>query len=274
MSDINIGNFSDTLSRKADCDLRNIDTTKCDMVIEYQEPDPENEYKWYRLYASGWVEQGGTITTDNDAAFIQTLPIQMANTNYYVFISRNTTSDYPEADMNGRWNPVYNLTTTTFTTWGKWGNKTGIVYWKACGLADMTHHEILPNPTSNTARALVIQVLESMYPVGSVYLGTQSVCPMSAFFGTWELVSSDKALWTGDGTNANTTIEAGLPDHNHAINNYGHANDGPSSVFFVENGNNAVTVTTTNASASNPIYGNSNTVQPPAYVVNVWRRTA
>lgn len=28
------------------------------------------------------------------------------------------------------------------------------------------------------------------------------------------------------------------------------------------------------ASKSNSIYGKSNTVQPPAYLVNVWRRTA
>ena len=31
--------------------------------------------------------------------------------------------------------------------------------------------------------------------------------------------------------------------------------------------------TNINASRSSSIYGNSNTVQPPAYVVNVWRRT-
>ena len=28
------------------------------------------------------------------------------------------------------------------------------------------------------------------------------------------------------------------------------------------------------ASRSNSIYGNSNTVQPPAYIVNIWERTA
>ena len=28
------------------------------------------------------------------------------------------------------------------------------------------------------------------------------------------------------------------------------------------------------ASRSNPIYGRSNTVQPPAYVVNIWQRTS
>ena len=28
------------------------------------------------------------------------------------------------------------------------------------------------------------------------------------------------------------------------------------------------------AGKSNPIYGNSDTVQPPAYLVNIWKRTA
>ena len=57
-----------------------------------------------------------------------------------------------------------------------------------------------------------MNVLKAIYPVGSVYIGTQSTCPMSAFFGTWTLVSSGKALWTGTGSNGNSTIAAGLPN--------------------------------------------------------------
>ena len=33
-------------------------------------------------------------------------------------------------------------------------------------------------------------LLEAIYPVGSVYIGTMSVCPLSALFGTWTLVST------------------------------------------------------------------------------------
>ena len=35
---------------------------------------------------------------------------------------------------------------------------------------------------------------------------------MASLFGTWTLVSSGKALWTGTGSNGNTTIAAGLPN--------------------------------------------------------------
>ena len=33
-------------------------------------------------------------------------------------------------------------------------------------------------------------LLETIYPVGSIYIGTMNVCPMSALFGTWQLVST------------------------------------------------------------------------------------
>ena len=126
----------------------------------------------------------------------------------------------------------------------------------------------------------VMDILKTIYPVGSVYIGTQNSCPMGVFFGTWELVSSGKALWTGTGSNGNSTIAAGLP--NITGNTGGCVNNGtPRGAFyqstevstagggagrFYENG--------FDASRSSSIYGNSTTVQPPAYVVNVWRRTA
>lgn len=141
--------------------------------------------------------------------------------------------------------------------------------------------------TKVATTGFVHNVLEAIYPVGAVYIGTQNTCPMEQFFGTWELVATGKALWGGNGLTssgttptsdyanapANTTIDAGLPDHNHTL----------STAKIVsswgEGGNNAPrvenrSVTTDNASSSNVIYGNSTTVQPPAYVVNVWRRTA
>ena len=52
MTKINLGVFSESLNNKADLDLRNVDLSKTDIVIEYQEPTEENGYTWYRLYAS------------------------------------------------------------------------------------------------------------------------------------------------------------------------------------------------------------------------------
>ena len=76
MTAINMGIFNEIANNKADRDLRNVDLTKTDVVIEYQEPTAENNYIWYRLYASGWVEQGGIIPNlGSDVDQIITFPI-------------------------------------------------------------------------------------------------------------------------------------------------------------------------------------------------------
>jgi hypothetical protein len=102
------------------------------------------------------------------------------------------------------------------------------------------------------------------------------------------LVATDRALWGGDGTNANTTIAAGLPNITGNVSdmssnynntstytgafkkNSGGSGAGHGGVEYRQGINNV----SFNASWSNSIYGNSSTVQPPAYRVNVWRRTA
>lgn len=135
----------------------------------------------------------------------------------------------------------------------------------------------------------IVNNLKTMYPVGSVYIGTQSTCPMESLIdgSVWQLVSSGRALWTGTGSNGNTTIEAGLP--NITGSSYGYiasANRGASDALQMSGGGGwkdatgggvywaeGVTVSL-DASNSSSIYGNSTTVQPPAYVINVWRRTA
>jgi hypothetical protein len=137
-------------------------------------------------------------------------------------------------------------------------------------------------------------LLNNIYPVGSVYLSITETCPLATLISgsTWELVSSGKALWTGDGTNANTTIEAGLPNITGTaeVVSYTVAKAGEwtksgafnSSVVWDyintisknANGYNLNGQLSFKASDSSSIYGNSSTVQPPAYVVNVWQRTA
>lgn len=131
-------------------------------------------------------------------------------------------------------------------------------------------------------------ILNTIYPVGSIYIGTQSTCPMGALIpdSTWALVAKDKALWTGDGTNGNTTIAAGLPNITGTWKSYGMSVGGGTieatgALTEIENNLPGSDGYGTNkggigldASLSNAIYGASDTVQPPAYVVNVWRRTA
>lgn len=125
--------------------------------------------------------------------------------------------------------------------------------------------------------------LKAIYPVGCIYIGTQSTCPMTELIpgSEWRLVSSGRALWTGNGSNGNSTIEAGLPNITGNIT----ATRGSGTGAFatgnqVDNGQpwdgNGLGATNVwfDASRSSSVYGKSSTVQPPAYVVNVWRRTA
>ena len=54
-------------------------------IIAFQEPTALNNYTWYRLYADGWVEQGGNYDNGSLAADFNTtvtFPIEMANTRY------------------------------------------------------------------------------------------------------------------------------------------------------------------------------------------------
>lgn len=136
-------------------------------------------------------------------------------------------------------------------------------------------------------------LLFTLYPVGSIYIGTQSVCPLvSLMSGTeWRLISDNRVLQCSSTQHAAaTTIPAGLPNITGSIWNDGSNDEGPlpgkagaNGVFTVTragNNNGASGGSPTgaynfdfDASRSNSIYGNSNTVQPAAYVVNVWRRT-
>lgn len=65
-----------------------IDYSSADFVVAYKQPtliDPT----WYRLYRSGWVEQGGYISVNNvrEISSSITLPKKMLNSNYSVLLS-------------------------------------------------------------------------------------------------------------------------------------------------------------------------------------------
>lgn len=131
-----------------------------------------------------------------------------------------------------------------------------------------------------------LSILEVIYPVGAIYIGIMDVCPLQVLgIGTWTKVSSGRVLQGSDsGHNAGSTIEAGLPNItatgqigtrydqgtptvSGAFSNLRHGGKGsdePNSTGWLYD---------FNASTSNSIYGNSSTVQPPAFVVNIWQRT-
>ena len=143
----------------------------------------------------------------------------------------------------------------------------------------------------NNAEQWIHNVLSTLYPVGAIYIGTQNTCPLVSLISgsQWQLVAQDRALWGGNGSNGNTTIAAGLPNitgtfsctdiasNSHSYTGIGaFRNQADGTAPYAGGGGNPNTYRKIdiNASRSSSIYGNSNTVQPPAYRVNVWRRTA
>ena len=93
MPDIDFGQLSEALNDKSDRDLQNVDFANgADAVVAYQMPSAENNYTWYRLYASGWVEQGGidTATTGNSGpGKLINLPIAMDSNTYDIQLTKN-----------------------------------------------------------------------------------------------------------------------------------------------------------------------------------------
>ena len=61
-----------------------------DYVVESQDPTPGNGYTWYRLYKSGWIEQGVVELSFTTTRQTFTLPVEMADTNYNILTSKRS----------------------------------------------------------------------------------------------------------------------------------------------------------------------------------------
>lgn len=133
-------------------------------------------------------------------------------------------------------------------------------------------------------------LLATLYPVGSIYITTANTCPLATLISgsTWELVGTDRVLQGSGNYNAGSTVAAGLPNIKGTVAGAGYgtfinaaqsgALTNTSSTYSSTATHNSGTANVygirLDASLSNSIYGNSSTVQPPAYVVNIYRRTA
>ena len=138
---------------------------------------------------------------------------------------------------------------------------------------------------------LSLSILATLYPVGAIYIGTMDTCPLSVLgLGTWVKVSEGRVLQGSDsGHSAGNTIEAGLPNitgnfgamipdyHGSKCSGafYGVTIDNNSHFSWQQGSANGTCYGyDINASRSSSIYGNSSTVQPPAFIVNIWKRIA
>lgn len=110
--------FQQGLSGKADTNLGNV-PSNYDYVVDSYSDDSGN---WYRVYKSGWLEQGGVATSDN-----VTLLKPMANANYSVYMSQS----YNAGSYSAYSAQPYNRTTTSFSYFQYQGNFNA--FWYVCG---------------------------------------------------------------------------------------------------------------------------------------------
>lgn len=149
-------------------------------------------------------------------------------------------------------------------------------------------------------------ILKTLYPVGSIYIGTQSTCPLETLISgsTWEkvegrylLASGTMAGTDGETYSADQYVSAGMPNHKHYLANgqraptytkpvngtLGDSSNGMGNNDYSLCGFSDISTYAPNTFlSSNAVYdstageiaGNAKTIRPTAYVVNVWRRTA
>ncbi len=156
------------------------------------------------------------------------------------------------------------------------------------------------------------EILDLVYPIGAVYASLRNVSPASTMGGTWSRLEAGRVLWTATGTSDlydssgnPLTIAAGLPNISGKFGNWNqYAGQRVGTGAFIStvvehttgfkaSGNDDRTQADfnaargqvfTDASGTNhyvtedgytgyAIYGKSNTVQPPAIKVYMWRRT-
>lgn len=124
-------------------------------------------------------------------------------------------------------------------------------------------------------------MVDFFFPVGAIYTCVTKPTWMDEY-GEWQEVGAGRVLWGADDIHkAGTEIEAGLPNITGGIVINGDVNTARiTGAFYPEpnrsergaNENESGRIVHFDASKSNSIYGASDTVQPPAYVVTFWKR--
>lgn len=132
-------------------------------------------------------------------------------------------------------------------------------------------------------------MIDMLYPVGIVVTtATDDALKPGEVdrLATWEEIAQDRVL-QGAVSGAGGTIEAGLPNITGYIVGYGDRTGfgGAGGMAYLSDeqeripsmgdvfpGNKSALKAVLDASKSNSIYGNSSTVQPPAYKVHFWKR--
>ena len=143
----------------------------------------------------------------------------------------------------------------------------------------------LYNITDDTDVTLAL--LELLFPVGAVYFGTMSTCPLQTLgVGTWQALPSDKVIQiAGTRGSVGSTLKESLPNVKGSLDGYISNvtyNKSNGALVYTRSGSanlgggtgwNTGTVDI-NASRSSSTYQDNAPVQQDAYLLNGWRRIA
>lgn len=122
------------------------------------------------------------------------------------------------------------------------------------------------------------QLLNMVYPVGSIYMSVNSTSPATLFGGTWEQIKDVFLLSAGDtytagstGGEAMHTLTIGeMPSHSHQCRTYSGKNWDEKQWTFKSVYNSAEGSIGSDAAGGGQPHNN----MPPYLVVYVWKRTA
>ena len=139
-------------------------------------------------------------------------------------------------------------------------------------------------------------LIDMIYPIGSVYISVSSTNPATLFGGTWSQINEGYYLMSaGENYLADQYLQQGLPNitgqfYSRTWNDTNLIDAGNSSGAFTttlhggtkwaqqvtgsSSTDRNTDLTSFDASSSNAIYGASNRVQPATYIVYIWKRTA
>lgn len=144
----------------------------------------------------------------------------------------------------------------------------------------------LYNVNDETEYDIKVPVLEALYPVGSIYIGTQDICPLTILIpnSQWQLVANDRVLQgAGVRGTVGTTINESLPNLKGSFTGSHETLTSFTGVFYAgANGRNYQGNTATDsypktryfdASRYSSVYKDGAPVQQNAYLVNIWKRT-
>lgn len=144
--------------------------------------------------------------------------------------------------------------------------------------------------SADAVKALIADALAEDHAKIKFWISEDPTSPAALFGGTWQEIAQDRVLMGASYYHAaGTTVEAGLPNitgragadtdsgyYNTNRPNAGGAfyGGGKSYSWCAAGSQNPGRDLCFDASRSNSIYGRSNTVQPAAYYVHIWRRVA